>query len=162
MKFNSKDELKEISFEESEILDFYMDNEKVEFRFNGATIRPGNSQNARFQDVYCGEIQLDLEGAKLARLVKEGMKYFDPDGKLLEEIPDQDIEGSDREEVFSRLKGGKVFTTVEAPVKEGYGIEWGIDLPRTEEPEEIDTYWLCFTYQSSRASWDRYCGPAES
>jgi len=162
MKFNAKDELKQISFEDSEILDFYMDHEKVEFRFNGATIKAGNSQNARFQDVYCGEIKLALEGAKLARLVKEGMKYYDPDGKLLEEIPDQDMEKEDQDQVLARLKEGKVFTTVEAPVKEGQGIEWGIDLPKKEDPEEVDTYWLCFTYQSSHASWDRYCGPAES
>ena len=51
-----------------------MSEDEVTFTFGGATVKAGNSQNGRFQDMYCGEITLTLLQAQMKRLVKEGMK----------------------------------------------------------------------------------------
>ena len=41
-----------------------------------------------------------------------------------------------RDAVLARVAGGTVFTTVEAQVSQGKGLELGIDIPKEEDPEE--------------------------
>ena len=83
MKFRCVDEFEQLSFDDSPIVSFQMSTDEVTFTFGGATIKAGNSQNGRFQDMYCGEITLTLLQAQMKRLVKDGMKYYDADGTLL-------------------------------------------------------------------------------
>lgn len=161
MKFRCVNELDQLGFDDAGILSFRYENGILEFTFEGALVKAKNSQNARYQDMVCGEIILQLENARIARIVKEGMKYYDADGELQREISDEDIPAPAQSSVLKRIAGGTVFTTVEDDVKEGYATEFGIDVPREEEEDEVDTFWLCLTYDKSVACWDRYCSPAE-
>lgn len=161
MKFKSVNEINQFSFDDSEVKELKIENRRIRFTLNGAMVKAKNSQNARYQDMYCGEIILQLENAETARIVKEGMKYFDADGKLIEEVPDEDVPEPEWQEVFRRCVGGKIFTAVEDEVKEGYAYEFGIDIPGEEDEEEVDTYWLCLLFEQSVAMWDRYSSPAE-
>ena len=161
MKFRSTDEMNEFSFENSIIEELQIQDGLITFTFNGATVKAKNSQNARFQDMYWGTIVLQLKGARIARLVKEGMKYYDADGNLQKEVPDEDVPAPAEPEVLRRLGKGTVFTTVEDEVEEGYAYEFGIDVPQTDDEEEVDTFWLCVLFEQSVATWDRYCSPAE-
>ena len=110
MKFRCVDEFEQLSFDDSPIVSFQMSEDEVTFTFGGATIKAGNSQNGRFQDMYCGEITLTLLQAQMKRLVKEGMKYYDADGNLQREIPDEDVPEPAVESVVSRFEKGTVFT----------------------------------------------------
>ena len=138
MKFRCVDEFEQLSFDDSPIVSFQMSTDEVTFTFGGATIKAGNSQNGRFQDMYCGEITLTLLQAQMKRLVKEGMKYYDADGNLQREIT----------VVLGEIDGRK-------------SAEFGIDVPQEEDEEEVDTYWFCVVFEKSEASWDRYCSPTE-
>ena len=53
--------MEQLSFDDSEVLEFKIENKRMLFSFNGATIKAKNSQNGRFQDMYCGEIVLQLQ-----------------------------------------------------------------------------------------------------
>lgn len=161
MKFKCVNEMNHLSFDDSELLDFKIEERTIAFSFNGATVKAKNSQNGRFQDMYCGEIILQMKNAEIVRLVKEGMKYYDADGELLKEIPDVDIPVLERQMVLQRLSRGKVFTVVTDSVASGYAYEFGIDVPREEDDEEVDTFWLCITCDETKAMWERYCSPAE-
>jgi hypothetical protein len=161
MKFQTRDEINNFSFDDAKILSLRMQDDTISFTFNGALVKAGNSQNARFQDMYCGEITLLLEGAKIVRLMKEGMKYYDADGKLQKEIPNEDVPAPAQQGVLERLKSGTVFTAVEDEVKDGYAYEFGIDVPQLQDDEEVDTFWLCIVFGHSLATWERYCSPAE-
>lgn len=159
MKFQCTDEMNQLCFDDSQILQFSFRNKRMEFTFNGAVIKAKNSQNARYQDMCCGEITLRLEEAKIARLMKEGMKYYDANGTLQREIPDEDVPAPAQEAVLQRLSKGTVFTVVEDTVEKGYAFEFGIDVPKEEDEEEIDTYWLCVLFEKSIAGWERYQSP---
>lgn len=161
MKFKSVDEMEQFSFEDSEIKELTVGNHQICFTFSGAMVKADNSQNKRYQDMYCGEIVLQLENTEILRVVKEGMKYYDADGRLLRDVPDEDVPESNWQEVFRKCAKGKVFTTVADEIKEGYAYEFGIDVPRREDDEEVDTYWLCLQFERGIAMWDRYCSPAE-
>lgn len=161
MKFKCINEMDQLSFDNSELLDFKIEEKTIAFTFNGATVKAKNSQNGRFQDMFCGEIILQMKNAEIARLVKEGMKYYNADGELLKEIPDTDIPVLERPKLLQRLSKGKVFTVVTDSVTSGYAYEFGIDLPREEDEEEVDTFWLCITCDETQAMWERYSGPAE-
>ncbi|MCH5252791.1 MAG: hypothetical protein J1F22_07435 [Lachnospiraceae bacterium] len=161
MKFKAVDEIHQFSFEDSEIQELKIEGEKVEFTFNGATVKAGNSQNGRYQNMYCGTIILQLENATIARIVKEGMKYYDANGALLSEVPDEDVPAPAKGNVLERCKKGTVFTAVEDKVAEGYAYEFGIDVPGEEDEEEVDTFWLCIVFEHSVAMWDKYVSPTE-
>ena len=130
MKFQCVNELDQLSFDDAGIGSFHVEEKKIEFTFQGALVKAKNSQNARYQDMYCGEIVLQLENAEIARLVKEGMKYYDADGNLQREIPDEDVPAPAQAAVLKRLAKGTVFTVVHDDVKEGYAAEFGIDVPK--------------------------------
>lgn len=162
MKFQSVNELEHFSFEDSEIQELQAAPEQLTFTLSGALVKAGNSQNGRYQDMYCGTLVLRLEHVKIARIVKEGFKYYDADGRLLREVPDEDVPEQKAPQVLDRCKKGRIFTAVEDTVESGYAWEFGIDVPREEDEEEVDTFWLCLLFESATAMWERYCSPAES
>lgn len=162
MKFKCINEMEHLSFDDSQISEFKIDNEKIQFTFNGATIKAKNSQNGRYEDMYCGELILRLQNAEIDRMVKEGLKYYDADGKLVKEIPDEDVPIPAQAAALLRIGSGKVFTVVPAEVEKGYGYEFGIDVPQEQDEEEVDTFWLCITCDGTLAMWDRYCSPADA
>ena len=51
MKFQSVNEIEEISFDDAAILKFLLSDGTMEFTFSGALVKAGNSQNSRFQDM---------------------------------------------------------------------------------------------------------------
>ena len=158
MRFQAVDEMSQFSFDDSVITELKAAAGGLEITCAGAVVRAGNSQNKRFQDMPCGEIVLKLEHVRIARLMKEGMKYYDADGTLQREIPDEDVPVPAQDAVLRRLSRGTVFTVLE----HGCACEFGIDVPREEDEEEVDTFWLCLTFDRSTAMWDRYCAPEES
>lgn len=162
MKFKCINEMEHLSFDDSQISEFKIDNEKIQFTFNGATIKAKNSQNGRYEDMYCGELILQLQNAEIDRMVKEGLKYYDADGKLVKEIPDEDVPIPAQAAALLRIGSGKVFTVVPAEVEKGYGYEFGIDVPQEQDEEEVDTFWLCIICDGTLAMWDRYCSPADA
>ena len=149
MKFRCVDEFEQLSFDDSPIVSFQMSEDEVTFTFGGATIKAGNSQNGRFQDMYCGEITLTLLQAQMKRLVKEGMKYYDADGNLQREISDEDVPEPAVESVVSRFEKGTVFTVVLGEIDGRKSAEFGIDVPQEEDEEEVDTYWFCVVFEKS-------------
>lgn len=159
MKFQCVNEMNQICLDDSKILEFSFSGGRMRFVFNGAVIQAKNSQNGRYQDMFCGELELSLEDARIARFMKEGMKYYDANGTLLREIPDEDVPAPAQETVLKRLSGGTVFTVVEDKVENGYAYEFGIDVPKEEDEEEVDTYWLCILFDKSTAGWERYQSP---
>lgn len=161
MKFECINEMEQLCFDDSEITALKIDDNQIEFTFNGATIKANNSQNGRYQDMFCGEVILQLQNAEIARIVKEGMKRYDADGKLLNEVLDVDIPIPAQGDILRRLEKGKVFTVVIDSVESGYAYEFGIDIPQEEDEEEVDTIWLCVLCKQTKAMWERYCSPAE-
>lgn len=130
MKFHCKNELSLLSFDEAVVKEFKIEKDTIQMQFSGGVVKADNSQNGRFQDMFCGEITLWLHQAKLVKIVKEGMKYYDANGVLQEEIPNEDVPVPAQDAVLARVAGGTVFTTVEAQVSQGKGLELGIDTPR--------------------------------
>ena len=158
-KFQAVNEIQNFSFDSSEILELKVGSDSVTFLLNGAVVKKENSQNSRFQDVYCAKLFLQLKEAKLLRLVKEGYKYYDADGNLMEEKPNEDVPVLEQNSVLARCSTGTIFTTVEDEAGTGKIYEFGIDVPKIEDEEEVDTYWLCIQFEESVAGWDKYLGP---
>ena len=161
MKFKCVNEMEQLSFDDAQIKELEIAQTLIQFTFNGATIKAGNSQNGRFEDMYCGEIILQLKNAEIARLMKEGLKYYDADGNLQKEIPDEDVPSPAQQTVLNRLASGTVFTVVTDAVENGYAYEFGIDVAREDDEEETDTFWLCRRCDETKAMWERYCNPVE-
>ncbi|MFR5617693.1 MAG: hypothetical protein ACLTJ5_02060 [Clostridium sp.] len=85
---------------------------------------------ADFRICVAGEVAA-LTRAQMKRLVKEGVKYYDADGNLQREIPDEDVPEPAVESVVSRFeKKGTVFTVVLGEVDGRKSAEFGIDVPQ--------------------------------
>lgn len=76
MKFHCKNELSLLSFDEAVVKEFKIEKDTIQMQFSGGVVKADNSQNGRFQDMFCGEITLWLHQAKLVKIVKEGMKIL--------------------------------------------------------------------------------------
>lgn len=161
MKFSCTNEMENLSFDNSQIKELKIEEKTVEFVFDTAVVKADNSQNGRFQDMFCDEVILQLENAEIVRIMKEGMRYYDANGVLKKSIPDEDVPVPGQQVVLRRLAKGTVFTVVSAEMEKGYGYEFGIDVCREEDEEESDTFWLCVTCDMTKAMWERYCNPVE-
>lgn len=162
MKFQVKDEMNTVSFDDSAVEDLKVEGDTIVFSFGGAVIKAKNSQNTRYQDMYCGAIELRLLEAAIVRLVKEGYKYYDANGNLQEEVPDEDVPKSSWQDALERCGGGRVFTLVEDETDTGFAYEFGVDVPNQKDEDKTDTYWLCIRFGHAILMWDRFCGPVDS
>ncbi len=159
MKFQAKNEIQNFSFDDAVIEELKIAGSDIIFSLKGAVVKADNSQNARYQDMACGAIVLQLENAEIMRVIKEGYKYYDADGKLMDEVPNTDVPAVEQSSVIKRCGAGTIFTTVAGEFEGKPLYEFGIDVPKQEDEEEVDTYWLCIRFENSTASWERYLGP---
>ncbi len=158
MKFKTAGELQNFSFDDAVIRELTVDEGQITFLFEGAIVKAGNSQNTRMQDMYCGEICLQLQNAHILKIIKEGYKYYDANDQLQEEVPNEEVPAPAQASVLERCGSGTLFTIVREQDDDAvYGF--GIDVPQKEDEDEIDTYWLCLKFQQDQEQWDRFQTP---
>ena len=155
MKFKVVDQLDKFGFHEVELSGCELRDGTIRMTMAGAISKYNNPCNERFQDWYIAEAYARFENAVVTNCYKEGLKYYDANNVLLEEIPDTPIQESDFEDTLKLLKDGVLFVLMEKDCdQEGRKcVEIAVDL----ETEDIaDTYWVEFTYDKVIIEWDRY------
>ncbi len=65
------------------------------------------------------------------------MKYYDADGNLQREIPDEDVPEPAVESVVSRFEKGTVFTVVPGEIDGRKSAEFGIDVPQKKTKRKL-------------------------
>lgn len=152
MKFKVIDQLDKFVFRDVEVASCELVDNTLRMTLRGVIAKYNNPCNERFQDWYILETYVRFEGAEIINCYKEGLKYYDANNVLLEEIPDEPIEAKDYVETLKLFKNSYMFTLLkkEHP-SNGQCVEFAIDLENEEE-----TYWVEFTYDRVILEWDRF------
>lgn len=153
MKFKVVDQLDKFGFRDVQLSACEVVDGTLRMTMAGAISKYNNPCNDRYQDWYILDAYARFEGAQIINCYKEGLKYYDANNVLLEEIPDEPIGAEGYEDTLKLCKDGIMFALIEKePLEDGKKvIEVAIDLE-----EANDTYWITFVYDRVIIEWDRY------
>lgn len=152
MKFKVVDQIDKFGFRDVEVASCELSDGTLCMTMGGVISKYNNPCNERYQDWYILEAYTHFEGAEITNCYKEGLKYYDANNVLLEEIPDVPVAPEAYAETLKLFKNSCMFTLLEKEAPEGRKcIEIAIDLENEE-----DTYWVEFTYDRVIIEWDKY------
>ena len=153
-KFCSINESDKISINDMQLVSLKLQQDQMVIVTEGAMIKNGNSQNVRFEDMYCMELEYILDGVRVLDFSKQGFKYYDADGRLLSEEPDEPLDVLTQHSVLSQTAGAYVFAFEK--MEDGSHI---LIFDIEDEDADVTTYQIVCTFESCRAGWNRYSGP---
>ncbi len=153
-KFCSINEADKINLNDMQMVSLKLNTTQMVLVSEGAIIKNGNSQNARFEDMYCMELEYIFDDIQVLDFSQQGFKYYDANGQLLSEEPDVVLDDMTRYSVLSKTAGAYIFA-LETMTDGSQLLIFDIE----DEEGEVTTYQISFTYKSCKAQWDRYSGP---
>jgi len=159
MKFKCVDELNKFGYGDAEVGTVEYSSDLFRMTVSGLISKYNNPCNNRYQDCYIKEAYLRFTGATITRFFKEGMKYYDANDVLLDEIPDTAIAPEEYAKILKMMTGSCYMYGIldKGLQNDGRRIcEVGIDIE--DEEENCDTYWIELNYDSFIVEWDRYAG----
>lgn len=152
MKFKVIDQLDKFGFRDVQLSNCEMADGVLRMTMAGAISKYNNPCNERYQDWYILEAYARFENAVITNCYKEGMKYYDANNVLQEEIPDTPVEAAAYADTLKLLKEGVMFVLLEKECEADCKcVEVAIDVE-----DGADTYWVEFTYDRVIIEWDRY------
>ena len=124
-----------------------------------------NSQNTNFTKGYAGPVTMRLKGGVIRSAVKEGYKYRDVNGRILEEIPDRTLTKEEIAELPKLCEGQYLYDMQK--LAEDNGIQtWvlGIECPQQEEFDTLvtDSWQIAVSFTEAVFTWEFYMNRVES
>lgn len=159
MKFKAVNEFDKFSFRDCQISSFRLKEDCITLELEALIVLPSNSQNSNYTESYAGTTRLRLTAGKLLSGVKEGFRYFDADGKLLRETPDEPLDATALQELPTRCEGAFLFAlTPTSPQNESPLLTLAIELPPAEPYDTLptDSYLLTASFEKAIFEWDYY------
>ncbi|MCI6018277.1 MAG: hypothetical protein MRZ59_05445 [Clostridiales bacterium] len=157
MKFRSVDEFDTFQFKDATVSSIKFTENQLIIEAEGVIVKSDNSNNTRFEDMYCVLLELKLNQFKLFQFVEQGYKYYDVSGKLLDVVPDRPLDHDEQTSVLEAAAGAYLFRLEKSVDTEGYELIF--DIEGKEDDELTKTYQINFDFNGSIASWDRFSGP---
>lgn len=159
MNFKTKDHLETICPNEMGILSMKLVKDQLVVMTEGGIIRGDNSNNNRFEDVYCTNLEITFSNVEIKHFYAQGFKYYDANGKLLKEAPDVELSSDERKNALVSAEGGWLFCL--KPYEDG-SESWSLIFDAAEDEEEdVRSFEIIFTFKQSMSCWERFTGPVE-
>lgn len=165
MKFHSVNELENFSFRDAVIGLFEEREQRILLEVEALIVKGSNSQNSRFYDSYADTTQINLVDGHIVSAVKEGFRYYNADGVLQKEVPDEPLTEEQMKELLASCRGAYLFAMErKADTPDGLfyyslGIEFGDDSDGTLTMG--DSFWLEVTCSAAEVDWERYMNRVE-
>lgn len=159
MKFKSINEFETFHFKDAALVSLKFSDDIMQIEAEGVITDANNSNNARYQDMYIVMMELVLSGFKLHRFVEQGYAKYDMDGKLVNVVPDVVLDENQIKYVTSRIRGAYIFNLGKQADSDLYELVFDVEAESDDEFEK--TYEIDFSFEGSKAEWDRFAGPVE-
>lgn len=157
MKFKSINEFDTFQFKDAVIQSLKITEKQMILEVEGAVIKSNNSNNTRFEDMFCVLLNMQLDQFKLQRFVEQGYKRYDMEGRLTDEVPDRILDDAEQKAVLSSVQGVYLFRLERSQNQDGYELIFDIESDNDEEFTK--TYEIDFDFENSVAEWDRFASP---
>lgn len=152
MKYKCVNELDKFIFRDAEVKKCEYCPELLKLEAAGVAAKYDNSCNETLTDRYIDATTVRFKNPLITKFFLEGAKYYDANGVLEKEVPDQDIPVEEYEKTFRILNGGSIFVlTPKKAVREGkLCCEAAVDVG------EEDTYWFEIEFDKVVAEWNNF------
>ena len=159
MGYQSVNELEQFSFEDCRIKKMELLEDIIRMEMEALIVLPFNSQNTNFTESYAGDTVMRLLGAKVTGAVKEGYRYFNANGVLLEQVPDEPMSGETLKEFVEHIGGAYFYSMKKTGEKDGkITCALNFEVPPEEEYEDTkaDIYRIEVEYEKLVVNWERF------
>lgn len=152
MRFNSINEIDKFRFDDCVLKECSIDESGITLMVEALIVKADNSQNSNYTESYAGEAAINMPGAKVSGLIRDGYRKYDADDNLIEQVEDESLPVNALN--FKEMFNNQYLTDISA-LKEGeYRIGFEI---ADEDPTAItDSYTMVVQCESISVSWDRY------
>lgn len=162
MSFKSVNEVDNFRYDDCCII--RRKNTKTDFviEVEALIVKSNNSQNSNYTESYADVTQICFKNASITMGIKDGMKRYDANDNLLEEVEDVVLDESALKEVSDHLGGMYLQGIERIEDTEDYVLflEKANEDPYDTLPS--DTYQLKVHCEDVMISWDRYLNRVQS
>ncbi len=129
--FISKNEADHFSYEDCVIKEGQIKTDQISLQVDALIVEPKNSQNTNFQRSYADTATVLFEKGKILKGIKEGYKRYDANDRLLEEIPDRELDEAQLKCLLTELAGQYLYDLKEVSMEKPA-------IPDNANPDETD------------------------
>ena len=157
MGFYAENELHHFNYDDCRIVNAYRQDKNICLEVEALIVTPQNSANEQLTSSYADITKIVFSDAELVGGVKDGLKKYDADDQLIEEIPDVILSKEEMEDLFSHLKESYLYG---AAAVDDHSTEYviGIDMADNtlESMLEAPSYQLRIKCSKVSCYWNRY------
>jgi len=158
MSFIAVNEQDNFIYRDSYITFAHFENTYIQFLSEALIVKACNSQNSNFTDSYADITKIEFKNSQIISLIKVGLKRYDANDRLIEEIPDSEVYCAD---IDLKSLFEKAFL-LEVSKSENGEILIAIELPDIEIGAVTDEYELRIKCDEIVYSWDKYLNRVQS
>ena len=145
MKYNTTNELCNFKFEETHVDTVEIINDSFCITLDNVIILSENSANRDVRNMRANNILFKICNFSIEKIVKEGYKIYDADGKLLNQYEDWVVEESTYNDLFKSFNDSWL-----------YSMEKKNDIYEIVIDANEHTYLLTIKGSSDEQHWDRF------
>lgn len=151
MRFQTKDALDLFNFEEVTIRGIDAGADCVTVVMDALIAKGNNPSNEECEDRFVDTANVRFKDAHITKIIKEGYRYYDANGKLTEEKPDEEVSLMAYDSVLKKCKDVCLFDLIAGKDRaDGHIYELGIDL------NESDTCWITISCKETVVEWEKF------
>lgn len=161
MSFVSINEIESFRYDDCYIIGRKDTGSDMVLEVKALIVKGDNSQNANFTDSYADVAQIILKKGSIVKGIKDGIKRYDADGKLIEEIEDVILDNDNLSQLCNNLEGMYLQEIERVNDTDDYVI---FTERASDEPYETfssDTYQIKVHCDGITIRWDRYLNRVE-
>lgn len=149
--FKCSNETEHFSYEDCVLSRIVKTEDGYIFEVEALIVKANNSQNSNFTDSYAGTTEIRFDKALITDIIKVGLKYFDADGKLIKEIPDESMPKTEWGSLIKSFDGNYL------PSLEPEGGKVTVEVEMTEEDgSQGNSYLIVMKAADIVISWEKY------
>lgn len=148
MKYTTTNEWNHFDFSEAYLSEIQKISDCYQFTLDNVKIQPDNSKNRDIRQMRTNGLYFTIQGAQLVRMVEEGYRVLDADGKPMQQYEDQELPADCYPERLKSFADGE--GCIYALEKSGHTYIITIDASNER------TYVLYITGTGDREEWDRF------
>ena len=149
--FKSIDEIEKFSYADCVLSGFERAEDGIVFSAEALIVKENNSQNTNFTESYAGPSEIKFVSGKINDIVKVGFKYYNADGVLIKEVPDEPVNKLEWDSLIKSFSGNYL------PSIEKKDSSYTVEVEMSEEDgTQGNSYLLKIEADSVIVTWEKY------
>ncbi|MBP3507281.1 MAG: hypothetical protein J6K43_12885 [Lachnospiraceae bacterium] len=156
MSFKSMNEVDNFRYDDCRIIKQKNNKTDLVLEVEALIVKSNNSQNSQFVESYADLTQIYFKNSSIVMGIKEGMKVYDANEKLIEEVKDVTLDDSVLNEVLNNLSG--MYLQGIERIEDTNDYVLFLEKANEDQYDTLpsDTYQIKVHCADIIISWDRY------